>query len=400
MLRDSVPWKLYGHVAINMGHYILVFSGRSLNNHSYIPLHVIWMYNVYTEQWRKHVIPQRQTVPAERHSACAMAIGSDVYMFGGHLHRECRITNSLWKLAMDPKGSFDWSKIVITNKKKTPSSRAFHTGWEYAEELWTFGGLGGSPAGFLNEYGKFVHGGCNNQLLCFNPSNEEWTNPQCHGMVPEPRAYHATTINQNKVWLYGGWASGIVCHDLHELNMHSCIWTLIQTQQMQLQAHMSCTLSMISDDKLILHGGRNFGDRKFSDTWMLDLPTRTWRQYTSGTNTPRSSHTGSRGINNSVVIIGGIPGISKGDRHRHQARYKSIVHVLTEPKSLQQLAMQRICKHHTVLPWKHLPRKLRVLLDIQEIEDVCKVSVFRADLFLWCICIFMLSLLYVYDLIE
>ena len=58
----------------------------------------------------------------------------------------------------------------------------------------------------------------------------------------------------------------------------------------------------------------------------------------------------------------------------NQSVYKPIFHVLIEPKSLQQLAMQKICKHHTVLPWKYLPKKLTMLLDIQETEDTGEIS--------------------------
>ena len=88
------------------------------------------------------------------------------------------------------------------------------------------------------------------------------------------------------------------------------------------------------------------------------------------------THTSSRGINNSVVNIGGFQGISGADE---TTMYQSTFHIWMEPKSLQQLAMQNICKHHTVLPWKCLPRKLTVLLDIQETVDADKVSNFTPE---------------------
>ena len=85
MLEGCIPEKkLYGHVAVNRCHYILVFSGRFPGrfpkDQVFMLLHVIWMYNLYTEEWRKHVIPQGLTVPGERLDACAVSIGSDVYM--------------------------------------------------------------------------------------------------------------------------------------------------------------------------------------------------------------------------------------------------------------------------------------------------------------------------------
>ena len=75
-------------------------------------------------------------------------------------------------------------------------------------------------------------------------------------------------------------------HDLHELNMHSCTWTQVETLQIQSQATASCTLSMMSNNKLVLHGSKDDNLKRFSDTWILDLETKTWKRYTSDTNTP------------------------------------------------------------------------------------------------------------------
>ena len=328
MLADAFPGKLFGHVAINMDHYILVFGGRlsKLKDCSHTS-HVIFMYNLYTEQWRKHVIPQGQTVPEKTYYACAAAIGADVYMFGGFMLKERRLTNAVWKLVYDPQGSFAWSEIVATNNMNTPSPRNYHTGWEYEEKLWTFGGHGKWPNRYLNEFGDFVNR-CNNQLLCFNPSTEEWTNPQCYGMIPEPRAFHVTTKCHNKVWLYGGSSDRWnVFKDLLELDMHSCTWTLIQTLQIEnfARACMYYTLSTLSVDKLIVHGVVT-SKSIASDTWILDLPTKTWRKYPQNLDTDisRSGHTGSQGINNNVVIIGGALGTSNKQSMQHNA----IFHIL------------------------------------------------------------------------
>ena len=58
-------------------------------------------------------------------------------------------------------------------------------------------------------------------------------------------------------------------------------------------------------------------------------------------------------MNKSVTIIGGIT----ANEATNQS-YTSTLHVMLEPKSLQQLAMKTIYSHQTVLPWKHLPKML------------------------------------------
>ena len=125
-----------------------------------------------------------------------------------------------------------------------------------------------------------------------------------------------------------------------------------------------------------MHDGYMTTTERSSDTWILDLETKTWKRYSSNADFPRSNHTSSRGINNSVVNIGGFQDINNVDQ---TTRYKNNFHILMEPKSLKQLAMQNICKHHTVLPWKCLPRKLKVLLDIQETGAADKVSDFTPE---------------------
>ena len=76
--------------------------------------------------------------------------------------------------------------------------------------------------------------GFNNQLLCYNPSNKEWTNPRCRGSVPEPRAWQATTKHRNKVWVYGGGkvfgGRESVFDDLHELHLNSCTQSRVQVE--------------------------------------------------------------------------------------------------------------------------------------------------------------------------
>ena len=60
-----------------------------------------------------------------------------------------------------------------------------------------------SPDGYLNDHGDFER--VNNQLLCFDPCEQEWTNVKTSGTIPGPRMSHAAANIGDKVWLYGGW---------------------------------------------------------------------------------------------------------------------------------------------------------------------------------------------------
>ena len=226
-----------GHTAVCVKNCIIVFGGEGENG-QLLSLNNIWMFNIYTEHWRKYVIPKHKIVPPGNLGVCAVTIQESVYVFGGCEYIDnttakfSDFTNDVWKLTIISKQCFEWSKTKAQRKDKTPSPRFFHTGWECAGLLWTFGGESEPPTDYLNDYGDFsrTDGGVNNQLLCFNPLSEEWRNPQSSGAIPAPRSGSSTTMIGDIAWMYGGFSnqSNHFFNDLHQLSMVSLTWTKLQ----------------------------------------------------------------------------------------------------------------------------------------------------------------------------
>ena len=367
MSYGTQPQKRYGHVAIRMEHYVLVIGGTWRSNQPFCQS-VIWIYNLYTEQWRRYAIPDKKIVPPGAIGACAVTIGEDVYMSGGYNLIKRTATNALWKLIRLPHGCFTWNEIVNASNVKTPSPRMCPTGWEHSGKLWLFGGKGLSPAGYLNDYGDYADF-CNNQLLCFDPSGEEWTNLKCSGSIPSPRECHSTTIIGDTVWLYGGcnWRANdvhAVFDDLYDLRMHSLTWTQIQLGEPSPKERFFLTLNAVSDSAIVLHGGAGADGTTIADTWILDIPSHTWRKYASGNDHSRESHTGTKGLHGCIYIVGG-----KEHGHENHNNYTTTFLLTLEPKSLKQLAMLIIYRHQDKLPWRSLPRKLAAQLGISRTEE-------------------------------
>ena len=196
-----------GHCAAILDNYVVVFGGVWVSN-KLLSTHVIWTYNLYTDEWRKHEMSDKNCAPQPFQGAVSVAINGIIYTFGGFIGEDSSEseTNALWTLCRTPGGSFTWSFINPHCKEESPSPRQFHTGWAYARKLWIFGGGGPSPEGYLNEYGDIegpLEFATNNQLLCYDPNTHKWTNPQCFGSIPTPRLGHASTIINDKVWLLG-----------------------------------------------------------------------------------------------------------------------------------------------------------------------------------------------------
>ena len=315
------------------------------------------MYNLYTEEWNKHVISDTNAAPEPFEAAVVAVIDKTIYTFGGMHTNGAHTQNELWTLSKAKRECFAWSFHESPYKEESPSPRRGHTGWEYAGKLWTFGGWGSSPEGYLNEHGSFS-GPWNNQLLCYDPTTQKWTNLRCLGTVPSPRSYHASAMIKENVWLFGGNDLMQRMDDLFELKMQSLTWIKIQTGQPHPHARNKCTLTVLTDNQLVLHAGFR-GEESFSDTWIMDLTSHSWSQYTSGKDHVRYGHTASSGLSSNAIIFGGL----KDDYDTYEV-YNNVFHVMLEPKCLQQLAMQRIYKNQDTLPWKCLPPKLISLLGI------------------------------------
>ena len=350
--------EMYGHAAASFKNFIIVFGGfhsRSLRN-------VIWIYNLFTEQWSKQVLPDEQLSPPRTENSCAVTIEEEIYMFGGYDLVKNSHTNALWKLTITPAGLFIWSNIGAKSQKKIPSPRDCHSGWEYAGKLWTFGGRGSTGGsydptnfhdiitnGYLGSEGDF-YGSCvsNNQLLRFDPSEQEWTNLRSSGTIPGHRYDPATAPIGEKLWLFGGNRAGRL-DDLYHLNMPTLIWTVIRTAKTP-RILFKCSLTAVTDNQLLLYASY------CSDTWILDTSSLVWRQYAIGWNEAfHTSHTATKGMNSSVAIIGGASFPS--DKNAELQHYK-VISIPPEPKSLQHTSMKIISQYRDSLPWNILPKVL------------------------------------------
>ena len=375
------------HCAVFLDNSVIIFGGRLRGTTYKNSPREIWIYNLYSEEWIAHLLARECCAPEPFVKAAAAAIDKTIYVFGG-LGRYT--SNEIWMLSKTKHGWFEWSEFhKPLSKEKSPSPRAGHTGWEHAGKLWVFGGFGDSLEGYLNDNGdteefnfssdwltRWVK---NNQLLCFDPNIEMWTNPRCFGSIPTPRSGHASVIINNKVWLFGGINhNGDNLRDMFELRMTSHTWSQIQPAHSHPKPCPNCTLTAEADDKLVSHRGRTDDHRHtitVTDTWVTDHRSQvmeaSWRQFTSRKDHTHKYHIGSTltYLNNRVLIIGG------DKSYLDTCDMYNIFDAMLGPKSLQQVAMQAILTYQNELPLNCLPRKLLSLMGLSvKYRNVCSGS--------------------------
>ena len=93
---------------------------------------------------------------------------------------------------------------------------------------------------------------------------------------------------------------------LYQLDLHTRIWTKIQTGETKPPKCYEFMLNALSGSQLVFHGSRKIHDFPTICTWILDLPSRTWKRYKGCVLSPVVRHAGTSGLNNDVITIGGI----------------------------------------------------------------------------------------------
>ena len=351
---------LEAHVAIRLKDCVLVLSktsyhGNSLSHSRFC--YAIWMYSLWTEQWRENTISKQKELP-EVNGQTGMEIGNYVYIFGG--------INSgmdvLWKLIRNANSSFVFGVINAEDQRKVPSPRIYHCAWEHAEKMWIWGGYGPPTADYLNDHGNFIPWpssyGVNNQLFSYDSSANIWTNAECFGNIPSPRWMASAAKIQDSVWLYGGISENSNRHnnDFYELNIHSFGWTKIESTIPRAKGRKKASLTSISASQLVLYGGYNGNhrDKNLRVPWIFDVQSHTWRQHFTTETHHRWGHTGITGLNRRAIILGGKITPCEGSQQQKDI----MISVVMEPMKLQQLAIQIIYIHSSKLPWENLPKKL------------------------------------------
>ena len=199
MSRETKPPMLSSHIAVHLAGSVVVFGGFSQDKQP-CKSSDIWVYNLYTDIWRKYMIPNRgNTVPPRRiYGGCGVANNNtDIYVVG--LANLTNYKSKLWKLTRTRKGGFSWVEVTV---RKAPLRRRCPTGWAYAEKVWIFGGCGPSQTRFVHLLSSREDGnqGSYDPLICFDPTSQKWTNVRCSGTVPSSQNdWHSSTINQDKV---------------------------------------------------------------------------------------------------------------------------------------------------------------------------------------------------------
>ena len=356
-------------MAVRLDNQIIVFSGGNSTAQKFLCHSEIFIYNLDNNEWKKFTVPEYQIYPDDRAMACALSVGKDtIYMHGGYVgeamqNKKYAITcyNELWQLSRSKHKRFIWTQLYPDSdkcdpeNKIVPSPRFGHKCWKYQSQIFFFGGIGEDPEKYLNSCGEWWYAESfydvylnekklysTNQIVKYDPLSGEWTAVATTGSVPSPRCEFDLVELHGEVYLYGGKMGTATLAEFHILDMGMLSWTRLDAA-VDPGCRAQHTLSALSPTELVIHGGSDASNYYGTcDTWVFEINSQTWREYTGDQDHRRTFHTATEGYNG-VIIVGG----SVAFENKKEISFSDMFHVIENynPSSLEHIALRMVFKH-------------------------------------------------------
>ncbi|XP_059480297.1 kelch domain-containing protein 2-like isoform X2 [Neocloeon triangulifer] len=383
-----------GHISVKYRNYVLVWGGsREVHydmetKHEYHDTGEVMMYNCCTEVWTRLITSGQ--IPLKCSGSTGVILGECLYVFGGTILRLQQVfndgegtsfetsSNALYKLDMR---TLVWTELHPSGVCPSPCDKL--VSWEYAGKLYFFGGFGPNPQNLANvpfmyieSSEDYAHKGWNNQFLCYNPEENNWSWPASKGPTPLPRAAHAADIKNGKVYIFGGRLLDERVNTLYCIDMETMRWTenLTNLSDECPEGRSWHSFSFINDTTAIIYGGFSKNNMILSDCWQLNVETLTWtRIETNRRDEPRLWHNSvyfsSPGREGELFMIGGYKTSVYHNGPRQLA--DALLTLNFEPKSLYRLCIKSCLKNfkETSSQWKLLPKTVEKTLK-QRLEQI------------------------------
>ncbi|ROT35326.1 kelch repeat-containing protein [Sodiomyces alkalinus F11] len=184
------PGPRVGHAGLLVGNAFIVYGGDTKVEDSDLLDETLYLLNTSTRQWSRALPPGPR--PSGRYGHTLNILGSKIFIFGGQV--EGYFMNDL--------AAFDLNKLQLPNNRwemlientestdRVPPARTNHSVITFNEKMYLFGGTNG--------FQWF------NDVWCYDPIPNEWTQLDCIGYIPVPREGHTAALVDDVMYVFGG----------------------------------------------------------------------------------------------------------------------------------------------------------------------------------------------------
>ncbi|KAI0883730.1 uncharacterized protein GGS22DRAFT_165943 [Annulohypoxylon maeteangense] len=188
------PGPRVGHSSLLVGNAFIVYGGDTKIDETDVLDETLYLLNTSTRQWSR-ALPAGPR-PSGRYGHSLNIIGSKIYIFGGQVEgyfmndlaafdlNQLQMPNNRWEILsenIEPGGAM---------QGKVPPARTNHSMVTFNDKMYLFGGTNG--------FQWF------NDVWCYEPAVNKWSQLDSIGYIPVPREGHAASLVDDVMYVFGG----------------------------------------------------------------------------------------------------------------------------------------------------------------------------------------------------
>ncbi|KAF2969005.1 hypothetical protein GQX73_g4572 [Xylaria multiplex] len=215
----EAPGPRVGHSSLLVGNAFIVYGGDTKIDETDVLDETLYLLNTSTRQWSR-ALPAGIR-PSGRYGHSLNIVGSKIYIFGGQVEgyfmndlsafdlNQLQMPNNQWEILIKN------SENGVTSTGKVPPARTNHSMITYNDKMYLFGGTNG--------FQWF------NDVWCYDPPTNKWTQLDCIGYIPSPREGHSAALIDDVMYIFGGRTEeGADLGDLAAFRISSRRWYTFQ----------------------------------------------------------------------------------------------------------------------------------------------------------------------------
>ncbi|KAI6370779.1 hypothetical protein MCOR07_000163 [Pyricularia oryzae] len=188
------PGPRVGHASLLVGNAFIVYGGDTKIDEADVLDETLYLLNTSTRQWSRSLPAGPR--PSGRYGHSLNILGSKIYIFGGQV--EGYFMNDLAAFDLNQLQMQDnrWEMLLQNSDSggppvgTVPPARTNHTMITYNDKMYLFGGTNG--------FQWF------NDVWCYDPASNSWSQLDCIGYIPIPREGHAASLVDDVMYIFGG----------------------------------------------------------------------------------------------------------------------------------------------------------------------------------------------------
>ncbi|CUA75342.1 Tip elongation aberrant protein 1 [Rhizoctonia solani] len=232
------------HQSVLNGYRLVVWGGIPSHNRSSGPPkdNSVYVLNTSSNKWTKRSI---RPAPSARFWHAACLCGDKLMVFGGAESHD-RVLNDLWSLDLTKldQRNLAWERVEVADGSPSPAKRGGHAMITYHNKLFVFGGFTGK--GSLND------------MWCFDLTTRVWTELKYSGDTPTPRAFFASTLVDDVMYVSGGVGKGAkALGDTYSFKLNEQVWYKLPDLDLQPSAMWGHSLVAHEGRVYLIGGTRN-----------------------------------------------------------------------------------------------------------------------------------------------